>query len=116
MMQELVLSDSLEVPVSHGFVRPKPLAQSIDWAQNSRVEKEIDTEVCKELVRRQLVADGLLSRSLFLGSWQVIFWPRKQFFRKGSWPVSFRIKVFNYWVVGPFEIRHYVELTALLLR
>ena len=107
-MQNVVALEQLGAEIAKNFVRPNPLAQAVGYVRRTSEKKEIDVEVCKELVRRQLIADGMLSRSIFFGSWQIIFWPRKTFFSKGSWPLLFRTKVFNFWIVGPFEIRHYL--------
>ena len=108
MTQDAVLQDSFGVDVAKQFIRQEPVTCTVDLFRESTESKNLDIEICKELVRRQLIADGLLSKSIFFGSWQIIFWPRKKIFKKGSWPLSYRNKFFNFWIIGPFEIRHYL--------
>ena len=109
MIQDAVLQDSLGVNVAKQFIRQDSAIRTIGSFRESTESETLDTEVCKELVRRQLISDNLLSKSIFFGFWQIIFWPRKKFFKKGSWPLSCHNKFFNFWVIGPFEIRHYLK-------
>ena len=93
---------------SNELTYPNRITGIFNRFQTTITKNELNVHVGKELIQRQLIADGLISRSVFLGSWQIILWPLKYFIKKGSWPVSFRDKIFNLWIIGPFEIRHYL--------